>query len=417
MQSHNMLSAKAIAAEVQAKRLHAKDALLMGAERANSQESKLKIYTHKAPLAVGKGPLSGIAVGVKDIFDTHDMPTCYGSKIYPDRQPSTDAALVRMLKHAGATIAGKTVTTEFAWFTPGPTRNPHNPMHTPGGSSSGSAAGVAAGYFPAAIGSQTGGSIIRPAAFCGVSGFKPSFRLFPTIGMKHFSWSLDTVGFFAASAADNGFVASLCSGRDLIVDETDESAPRIGLLVGGINDQMEPDMARTIAMLKRHLPRRGAQFIKIKTNQKIEAARSAHAPVQGFEARLSLSDELARHKAKLSKNLRAYLKEAEDITPQIYDEARRTANHARKACHDLFTDCDVLLTASAPGTAPRTLKSTGNSIFNQLWTLMGLPCVNIPGLLGDNGLPLGVQIIAPFGQDKRALQAAHWIETHLPDPR
>ena len=185
MSNSAMLSARAIAIEVADGRLTPQQALQAGLDNIATKEAKLQTFTQAAPeLKPGKGPLSGIAVGIKDVFDTYDMPTTYGSKIYQGHQPVSDAALVNMLRHAGATIAGKTVTTEFAWFTPGPTRNPNNPAYTPGGSSSGSAAGVAAGFFPAAIGTQTGGSIIRPAAFCGVSGYKPSFRLFPTIGLN-----------------------------------------------------------------------------------------------------------------------------------------------------------------------------------------------------------------------------------------
>lgn len=204
-----MLSARALAMEIAANRLSPQQAFTMGEEAVAAREEKLGIYTQKADkLEPAKGPLRGITLGVKDIFDTFDMRSSYGSPIYEEQQPMADASVVAMARHAGATIAGKTVTTEFAWFHPGKTRNPHDPAHTPGGSSSGSAAGVAAGYFPASIGSQTGGSIIRPASFCGVAGYKPSFRLFPTLGMKQFSWSLDTVGFFAASVADVAFVRS-----------------------------------------------------------------------------------------------------------------------------------------------------------------------------------------------------------------
>ena len=187
--------------------LDPRDAIAQSLDAIDAKESDIRAFVTRGDRQVllagqAKGPLAGIAVAVKDIFDTADLPTSYGSPIYAGHQPRADAALVAMLRRAGAAIVGKTVTTEFAHFTPGPTRNPHDPGHTPGGSSSGSAAAVAAGMVPAAIGTQTAGSIIRPAAFCGIAGYKPSFRLVPTVGTKTFSWSLDTVGFFAASVAD-----------------------------------------------------------------------------------------------------------------------------------------------------------------------------------------------------------------------
>lgn len=415
MANHTMLSARAIAAEIAAGRMKPDAALKLGKNNISAHEAKLQVFTHQPKkLAVANsGPLRGVAVGIKDVFDTHDMPTRYGSKIYPDNHPTADAALVSMLRRAGATIAGKTVTTEFAWFTPGPTRNPNNVAFTPGGSSSGSAAGVAAGFFPAAIGTQTGGSMIRPAAFCGISGYKPSFRLMPTVGLKQFSWSLDTIGFFAASAADAAFVAAACSGRDLEVSETSTTPPRIGIYRGSIDDVMSTDMADALKRVTKLAKTSGAATVAIRGPKTVEAARAAHAPIQGFEAALSLGDEFARHPAKLSKKLRDYIKDCQSITPDEYDNARRVANHARKACHGLFDKCDVLLLPSAPGAAPRTIKSTGNSIFNQLWTLMGLPCVNVCVGRDENNLPLGLQVIAPFGQDQTALQAAHWLETML----
>ena len=409
-----MLSARAIATEISAKRLKPIDALQLPQATIESHESRLRIFSSEpSALTPAKGPLSGISVGVKDIFDTNDQPTAYGSKIYTDHHPVADAALVSMLKNAGATIAGKTVTTEFAWFSPGPTRNPHNTAHTPGGSSSGSAAGVAGGFFPAAIGTQTGGSIIRPAAFCGVAGYKPSFRLFPTVGLKQFSWSLDTIGFFAASVADVAFVAAATSGRDIDIGSKRSKPFRIGIYKSSVDDVMEPDMADALKMLTKVAKRNGAAVVNVKGPKSVENARASHAPIQGFEARLSLADEFSRNAKLLSPKLRSYLRDAENIKPEEYDDARRTANRARKASHGLFENCDVLLLPSAPGAAPRTLRSTGNSIFNQLWTLLGLPCVNVPGLFNENGLPLGVQIIAPFGQDKLALQAAHWLETTI----
>ncbi|MGI9357489.1 MAG: amidase [Rhizobiaceae bacterium] len=412
------ISAKAVFKNIAAGRTNAERVFAKCKHAIDEHEKDLQVFTfHNRELRAGDGPLAGISVGVKDVFETRDMPTTYGSPIYEGHHPVTDSALVSMLKGAGATIAGKTVTTEFAWFEPGPTRNPRNLNHTPGGSSSGSAAGVAAGFFPAAIGTQTGGSIIRPAAFCGVSGYKPSFRLFPTIGLKHFSWSLDTIGFFAASAADNAFVAAACSGRDLMVDEADQTVPTIGLYRGNIDHLITNDMRGALDRAASLAGQGGAKVVEISGPAPVESAREAHALVQDFEARLALADELTHAPEKLSEKLREHLIDAKKITPQIYDNARRTANLARKSSHGLFDNCDVLLLPSAPGAAPKSLVSTGDSVFNRLWTLLGLPCVNVPGLTDNNGLPLGLQVVAPFGKDKRVLQAAHWLENIVAEDR
>ncbi|EFL90862.1 amidase [Ahrensia sp. R2A130] len=416
MNSHPLapLRAQDIARQIERGELSATAALRLGDEATAEREADLNIYSHRNPdTEPDKGPLAGIAVGVKDIFDTADALTCYGSPIYEDHVPAADAALVSMLRRAGGTIAGKTVTTEFAWFTPGATRNPHNHNHTPGGSSSGSAAGVAAGFFPAAIGSQTGGSVIRPASFCGVSGYKPSFRLFPTVGMKHFSWSLDTPGFFAATAADCAFVASAMSGRDLYVSGTDETPPRFGLLASTIDDLMSVDMREAVNHAAKRAKAWGAPVTNIEEPTAVAAAHAAHTPIQEFEARHALAFEAMNHRDLLSGPLRDYLDNCETVTPDAYDDARRIANRARKASRDLFDKCDVLIAPSSTGAAPEGLGFTGDSSFNRLWTLLGMPCVNVAGLADGTGLPLGIQIIAPFGQDAKALQAAHWLESRL----
>ncbi len=385
-------------------------ALATQRKRTDALEDTLQVFAHRRDDAPSNdGPLSGIAVGVKDIFDTHDMPTCHGSPIYDNHRPPADSALVARLRRCGATIAGKTVTTEFAWMTPNVTRNPHDTGHTPGGSSSGSAAGVAAGFFPVAIGSQTGGSVIRPASFCGVAGYKPSFRLFPTVGMKHFSWSLDTPGFFAKTVADCAAFAAILSDRPLQVAH-EPRLLRIGLYRSTIDDHMSADMAQALQICAEACRAAGATVVDVDSIASVEAAHAAHAPIQDFEAAQALADEAMRHADVLSPQLRAYLDTAKKVSPETYDTARRTAKRARKASRDLFAQCDVLLVASAPGAAPETLESTGDSRFNRLWTLLGLPCVNVSGLRGENGLPLGLQVVAPFGQDALALQAAHWIE-------
>jgi Asp-tRNA(Asn)/Glu-tRNA(Gln) amidotransferase A subunit family amidase len=358
-------------------------------------------------------PLRGLPIGVKDIYDTADLPTQYGSAIYAGHRPKADAAMVALIRRAGGVVIGKTVTTEFAGLAPAGTRNPHNLAHTPGGSSSGSAAAVAAGMLPIALGSQTGGSVIRPAAYCGVVGFKPSFRLLPTIGMKCFSWSLDTVGLFAAGVVDAAFAAALISGRDLRIDGTEPAVPRIAVVRTQSWPEASASMQDAIARAARAAEAAGAKITEVELPPIFEAATQAHGTIQDHEAYRALADEIDRHRDRLSPILREQLDKAAAITPAAYDEARRLARQARRAFVDFMEGIDVLVTPSAPGAAPHGLGSTGKPTFNRLWTLLGTPCVNVPGLFDSAGLPLGVQIVGRFARDRLALEAAAFLQRAL----
>ncbi len=358
-------------------------------------------------------PLRGLPVGIKDIYDTADFPTEYGSPIYAGHQPKADAAMVALVRRAGGVVIGKTVTTEFASLEPARTRNPRNLAHTPGGSSSGSAAAVAAGMVPIALGSQTGGSVIRPAAYCGVAGFKPSFRLMPTVGMKCFSWSLDTVGVFAAGVADVAFAAAAISGRDLRVDRAKPSAPRIALVRTPFWPEASADMQAALARAAQAAAAAGAQVRELDLPPLFEAATQAHGTIQDHEAYRALADEIDRHRDRLGPILREQLVNAATISPEAYDDARRLARQARRAFVELMSETDVILTPSAPGAAPHGLGSTGKPTFNRLWTLLGAPCVNVPGLFDSAGLPLGIQIVGRFARDRLALEAAAFLQRAL----
>jgi len=360
--------------------------------------------------AAARGPLRGLPVGVKDIFDTADFPTACGTPIHAGHRPPADAALVAMIRRAGGIVLGKTVTTELAYLHPGKTRNPRNPEHTPGGSSSGSAAAVAAGMVPVAVGSQTGGSVIRPAAFCGVAGFKPSYRLLPTVGMKCFSWNLDTAGLFAAGVGDVAFAAAAISGRDLRVDQAPPSAPRVLLMRTHIWDQASDAMKGALETAARAAEAAGARVSDAEMPSVLEDAFHAHGTIQDYEAYRALAFEYDHHRDRLSPILRTLLDAAAGIDAEAYDAARRITKRARQVLADLTGDADVILTPSAPGAAPPSLASTGTAIFNRLWTLMGTPCVNIPGLSDPAGLPLGVQVVGRFGHDRGALEAARFVE-------
>ena len=357
------------------------------------------------------GPLAGIAVGVKDIFDTHDLPTAYGSPIYAGYRPLADAAVVAMARNAGAAIAGKTVTTEFAYFHPGKTRNPHDPRHTPGGSSSGSAAAVAAGMIPAAIGTQTGGSVIRPASFCGVAGYKPSFRLVPATGMKTFSWSLDTTGFFAASVADVAVFAAGLTGRPLEAERLEARKLRLGLYRTRDWDQATPEMQAAVQHVATLADEAGADVFELEEPDALAAGREAHAPIQDYEAARALAGDMALYLDRMSPKLRETLLDGSRITPEAYDDARRIARRARLAATATLEKVDAIITPSSIGAAPEGLDTTGVPLFNKLWSLTGNPCVNVPGLRNEAGLPLGVQIVARFGRDRHALSVASLLES------
>jgi Asp-tRNA(Asn)/Glu-tRNA(Gln) amidotransferase A subunit family amidase len=355
-------------------------------------------------------PLRGLPIGFKDIFDTADFPTSYGSAIYAGYRPRADAALVAMAKRTGGIVMGKTVSTEMAFLDPAKTRNPHNLAHTPGGSSSGSAAGVAAGMMPIAVGTQTGGSVVRPASYCGVAGFKPSYRLLPMVGVKCFSWSLDTAGLFAASVADVAFAAASITGRDLRIDKSAAVAPRIALVRTHIWNEASGDMQIAVETAARAAEKAGANVREVSLPPIMEDAFRIHPTLQNYEAARALAFEYDNHRGQLPKLLRALLDDAGKITSDTYDDARRITKRARKAFTDLMADFDVMLTPSAPSAAPEGLASTGDAKFNRLWTLIGPPCINVPGIVDNRNLPLGVQIVGRFGRDREALEAANFIE-------
>jgi Asp-tRNA(Asn)/Glu-tRNA(Gln) amidotransferase A subunit family amidase len=363
--------------------------------------------------AASAGPLRGIAVGIKDIMDTTDFPTEMGSPIYRGYQPRADAAVVMMLKQAGATIIGKTTTTAFASIDPTPTLNPRNKGHTPGGSSSGSAAAVAAGMIPLALGTQTGGSVIRPASFCGVAAIKPSYRLLPTVGVKCYSWTLDTVGLFAACVDDVARGLSAMTGRPELLLPPTVPTPRIGVVTQDFAGRPEASGEAALRIATRAVEKAGAQVQALGLPKIVAEAWLAQSVVQEFEAHRALAWEYREHYDKMAPRLRAKLDKSGDITPAAYDEAIGIANRARQTLEKMFDDVDVLLTLAAPGTAPKGLGSTGDARYNRLWTLMGVPCVNVPTLVAEVNLPVGVQVIARHGADAQALAAARFVEEAL----
>jgi Asp-tRNA(Asn)/Glu-tRNA(Gln) amidotransferase A subunit family amidase len=365
------------------------------------------------PRAASEGPLRGIAVGIKDIIDTSDLPTEMGSQIYRGWRPRADASVVMMLKQAGATIIGKTTTTAFAANDPTATLNPHNHGHTPGGSSSGSAAAVAAGMIPLALGTQTGGSVIRPASFCGVAAIKPSFNLLPRVGVKCFSWTLDTVGLFAAGVEDIASALAAITNRPELLLDAAVRTPRIGVVMQDFAGAPEAASEQALRLAHVAAERAGASVRTLALPEIVAEAWRIHTTVQQFEAHQAFAWEYRANYAAMPPLLRERLDDSRDISPAAYDGARAVANRARRTLAEVFDDVDVLLTFSAPGAAPKGLASTGDTRFNKLWTLMGVPCVNVPADVADGGLPVGVQVIARFGNDAGALNAARFVEKAL----
>lgn len=358
------------------------------------------------------GLLGGLPVAMKDIIETAAMPTACGVPAWKGRQPATDAPIVVMTEDAGGIILGKTVTTELAFLKPPRTRNPHDARRTPGGSSSGSAAAVASGMVPLAFGSQTSGSVIRPASFCGVAAIKPSYRLLPISGVQPFSPLLDTLGLMGARIADVAFGLEVISGRTLRIDGQDFGTPTFGVTRMPFAGSAEPEAEAALRKAIHLLGKAGARVVDVTLDERFAAAHDAQRTISLYEAAQHLAYEHRRHPENLSAMLRAALDEGRAIPVSAFDEARSVANRARKATHALFEPVDVLLTYSAPGPAPLA-DSTGDPRFNRLVTLLGLPAVNVPGCRTTDGLPVGLQVVAAFGDDQRALAAAAFLERLL----
>jgi Asp-tRNA(Asn)/Glu-tRNA(Gln) amidotransferase A subunit family amidase len=410
-----MLSLAELQRRIESGDLSADAAIALSVEAIDAHEPTIGAFVCRAknPRAQNAGPLRGIAVGIKDIMDTAELPTEMGSPIYQGWQPRADAPVVAILKRAGATIAGKTTTTAFASVDPTATLNPRNHDHTPGGSSSGSAAAVAAGMIPLALGTQTGGSVIRPASFCGVAAIKPSFRLLPTVGVKCYSWTLDTVGLFAAGVEDLARGLSAMTDRPELLPGVETPTPRIGVVLQDFAGSPEAAGGEALRIAAAAAEGAGASVRHLALPEVVAEAWRIHPTLQEFEAHQALAWEYRVHRDAMPPLLGAKLDETTGLEPAAYDEARGIASRARHALADVFADVDVLLTFSAPGVAPKGLTSTGDPRFNRLWTLMGVPCVNIPATITDGGLPVGVQVIARFGDDAGALAAARFVEQAL----
>lgn len=370
------------------------------------------------------GPLHGIPVGVKDIFDTHDMPTGDGSPLHAGRTPRRDAAAVAMLRQAGAVILGKTVTTEFAVYHPGKTRNPLDPNRTPGGSSSGSAAAVAAGMAPLAIGTQTNGSIIRPAAYCGVVGFKPTFGLIPRTGALRLSRALDHVGVFARTVPDAALIAECMIGFDpedpatkpqrmplmASASKPPPVSPRLAFVPSPLWPEALPDTQDAFAELVEAL---GSGITRLDLSESYRHAVDLHRVVMETDLAVNLAREFEQTPEQISPILREMIARGRKVhTSFDYARAIEAIGTMNETIEDLFFNYDAFITPAAAGVAPMGLQATGSPIFCTIWTYLGLPTVTIPLLQGEGGMPIGVQLVAPRGNDARLLQIANWLHTY-----
>jgi len=366
-----------------------------------------------------RGMLHGVPVGVKDIFDTADLPTEYGSPIYAGHRPAWDAACVAAARAAGAVILGKTVTTEFATMVPARTVHPRNPRHTPGGSSSGSAAAVAARMVPLAYGTQTVGSIIRPAAYCGVVGYKPSFGYLSRSGMKMGAESLDTPGVIARSVEDAGLLVAASAMRPELAHVTVLEKPRLGVCCSPNWPQMTRAGAAAFERAVQTLEERGAQIVDAELPESFRELDAAAARILNYEMARGLAHEAAHHRDRIA----AILLERIDIGARInyrdYALSVQYAADCRRKLAEAAGDVDAILTPSATGEAPLGLDSTGDTAMNRLWTLLHGPCVTVPTGDGPGGMPLGVQLVGvPSGMhadraDAHLLAVARWAEKAL----
>lgn len=367
------------------------------------------------------GPLHGLPVGVKDVVDTADMPTEDGTVLHAGRRPDHDATIVERLRSAGAIILGKTVTTELATYAPGKTRNPVDPAHTPGGSSSGSAAAVAAHMVPAAIGTQTNGSVIRPAAYCGVYGYKPTFGLVPRHGILAQSHPLDQVGFMARTVEDLAIIAEPLIGYDERDPATrPAAAPRLRETA-----MQEPPLPPLFAFTKTPnwddaeeetrlafdevAGALGERAVPFSVPSMFKDAWSWHATIMEADLARNFHDLYERGGDRLSESLRAQIERGRRVTAVDYNNAVARMAATAASFDQLFDRCDAIFTAAAAGPAPRGLASTGSPAFCTLWTFTGMPAVTLPLLRAESGLPMGIQLVGRRGDDARLLRTARWL--------
>ncbi|MCC6533901.1 MAG: amidase [Burkholderiales bacterium] len=361
-----------------------------------------------------RGPLHGVPFGAKDIIDTHDMPTEYGSPIHRGHRPDRDAACIALMRRAGAVLVGKTVTTEFANVHPGKTRHPLDPARTPGGSSSGSAAAVAAAMVPLALGTQTTASTIRPASFCGVVGYRPTWSDLRLSGVMEAAGSLDTLGLMARSVADIALLRAVLLGVEPRALPAETAKPRIGFCRTHLWENAESTTQRLLEDAASRLAAAGASVKDAVLPSAFTRIPEAHKAVSSFEFTRNFSWEIAHHWDRISETLRnGRIKDGLATTFERYREARELLSACRQTLDQFFDNYDILLTPAAAGEAPVGLHSTGYTGFCSIWTSTHVPALTLPLLQGPSGLPIGVQLVARRDRDRDLFGFAQWIRRAL----
>jgi Asp-tRNA(Asn)/Glu-tRNA(Gln) amidotransferase A subunit family amidase len=374
-------------------------------------------YALRQARALDRGPsrgaLHGVPIGVKDVIDTADLPTEMGSPIYKGHRPACDAACVALVRAAGAVILGKTVTAEFAGMSPGPTTNPHNPAHTPGGSSSGSAAAVADVMAPAAFGTQTGGSVLRPASYCGVVGYKPTFNLFNRAGIKFAAETLDTIGLLARTIDDVELITAVLVGKPPAWRKLD-SPPRLGLCRTPLWDTAQPETIQAVDDAATRLAAVGASVREIVLPE--EFSRLYHAAretINNYERSKSMAAEWAGDSARISKVLGDRIRLGIAMKHEDYIAALQLGEQCRARIEQAFDQIDAIISPCTKGEAPAGLAHTGDPGFQQFWTALYVPSMSLPTHRGPNGLPVGIQLVAPRYEDDRLFACARWVWDRL----
>jgi Asp-tRNA(Asn)/Glu-tRNA(Gln) amidotransferase A subunit family amidase len=356
-----------------------------------------------------KGVMAGVPVGVKDIIDTHDMPTGMGSSIYDGHRPPADASCVAQMRAAGAVILGKTVTCEFAGLTPRKTANPHDPARTPGGSSSGSAAAVADHMLPLAFGTQTGGSVLRPSSYCGIIGYKPSFDTFSLTGVYPAAESLDTLGLHARTLDDIELATSALLMRPHALVPDLQRPPVVGLCKTKMWDAAQPESREAMEKAAAAMQAAGAQVRDFELPEEFDWLGELRGIINGRERAVVMADEWARNRDRLSDQLQKTIQDGLDTDYRDYVDAMYLMETCRARTTQAFEGCDVLLTPAVDGEAPVGLDGTGSPQFQALWTMLHTPTITLPTHTGPNGLPVGIQLVAPYRADRSLMAISRWV--------
>ena len=423
MSTPNTWTARQAAEAIAARRIKSIDLVAACLDRVKAREPEIGAWTFIDPeramaeartrdAEAPRGPLHGVPIGIKDIIDTADMPTGYGSPIYPKHRPAVDAACVALIRRAGGIPLGKTVTTEFAYFAPGKTKNPRNPKHTPGGSSSGSAAAVAAEMVPVALGTQTAASIVRPATFCGIVGYKPTIGMYPLSGIKPFALSFDTLGTLTRSVEDAILMwRVLHASAEPIEPRT--AAPKIGLCRTPQWDQAERASIEAFESAAERLRKGGAIVTDVELPARFTGLLDAHKRMMAFESARAYATEYAEHRDKLSPQLVELIETGLALPVGVYLGDRRAQESAKRELASIMQGHDALLAPAARGEAPEGLGATGDPVFSRVWTLLQGPAIALPVQRGPKGLPTGIQLIGAYAADPALLATARWAEERL----